>query len=882
MLLFPFYLFLCCLSRGRGQKSSLPFPSSPLCPFDDLQHYEDSIYSQNGEDGVILKLLSSLGTTNKYYVELGVEDGKQCNTRLLRERYDFHGIMIDGGHRNVDLNLFEEFITIQNILEIFQKYNVPHRFDLLSIDLDLFDWWILAKILGSFQYLPRVIVVEVNPTLGLSSQKFRYQFHEMNKRPLTVTHPITTNQTMWDLTRYSGANPKAFQLLGQQFGYEMVYCESCGVNCFLVQRDLIPSSCLRRDSANSTAHLPLPHISYPCFSTAANNNQRGHPPDMHLERVPLLIDSHLLTLATTDRLSLLAPSVALSYLERNKLDQRGPPELSRPLQSLFFVNQISLSDLITRLQSQLSSQRLLESFLEQVNEMTTAYDQRRGILSTTTTTNPFLYLELCDDLRRHSQTLCEEITASYSQLIIHSLIDFSAQSDQQGTFQTIRKSVEELVSRGLFFTPNDQFLLTLRSYVTLSHRLTHHPSRLHHDGLGDRRYAHSLQSAITAEGIEFYLSLGLSICDSPSSQAAHLTRILEMRESDSPQLLTILVSILKTELFGFAFGDSIISDDWFLAPHHSGDILPSVLDQIPPLLRVLFPPQYSSLTLPAFQSQSLISGSEICSRRASTTVMLIFNSLNTEDDERSLSIRQINHDLISASGCDNQLLSYLLGESHKKVEIASSTSNTTGLNFHDCLQNLLALSRGYLSESMRQVYSSQVHSAFQRIFQLTLLVPSTSESYSSFFFPFTSALWSGPLGTAHSHRQAKILIPLRHPSISLCLLLERSDSLVAAREFFEIYFQSILNSLKYYLRSGDPDTSPSGGRIFMSLVDEKGSHRHINQTHCKAADMEMEVPERILSCYHLLRDYYSHQQSEFMSVSEEMMRSLTHQCYEDL
>jgi hypothetical protein len=40
----------------------------------DLAESEKKVYSQNGEDGIIEKIFETIGTTNKTYVEFGVED----------------------------------------------------------------------------------------------------------------------------------------------------------------------------------------------------------------------------------------------------------------------------------------------------------------------------------------------------------------------------------------------------------------------------------------------------------------------------------------------------------------------------------------------------------------------------------------------------------------------------------------------------------------------------------------------------------------------------------------------------------------------------------------------------------------------------------------
>jgi hypothetical protein len=53
----------------------------------DLSLYEKKVFSQNGEDGVTMKLVDLIyngNNDNKFYVEFGVENGIECNTRILR------------------------------------------------------------------------------------------------------------------------------------------------------------------------------------------------------------------------------------------------------------------------------------------------------------------------------------------------------------------------------------------------------------------------------------------------------------------------------------------------------------------------------------------------------------------------------------------------------------------------------------------------------------------------------------------------------------------------------------------------------------------------------------------------------------------------------
>ena len=81
------------------------------CLLANLQHYEEKIYSQNGEDGILIRLLLLIGNKYNSYVEFGAEHGIECNTRILREYFGFQGLLMDGDNENEAINLRKEFIT---------------------------------------------------------------------------------------------------------------------------------------------------------------------------------------------------------------------------------------------------------------------------------------------------------------------------------------------------------------------------------------------------------------------------------------------------------------------------------------------------------------------------------------------------------------------------------------------------------------------------------------------------------------------------------------------------------------------------------------------------------------------------------------------------
>ena len=85
----------------------------------DLRFFEKRIFSQNGEDGITMKLLELIyngNNDNKFYVEFGVENGMECNTRILREKYNWKGLQMDGNNESNNINLQKEFITWMSLL----------------------------------------------------------------------------------------------------------------------------------------------------------------------------------------------------------------------------------------------------------------------------------------------------------------------------------------------------------------------------------------------------------------------------------------------------------------------------------------------------------------------------------------------------------------------------------------------------------------------------------------------------------------------------------------------------------------------------------------------------------------------------------------------
>jgi len=198
-----------------------------------LNFFEFQSFSQNGEDGIINEIFKRIETTNKYFVEFGVEDGMENNTLFLLNS-GWTGLWIEGNHRNYTkilktfnflisrgkLRVRKDLVTAENIEIILSAERVPEEMDLLSIDIDSNDYWIWS---GIKSFSPRVVVIEYNSHLGPSLRwvmKYEPGFAVRN-------------------TSYYGASLKSLEILGSEKGYSLVACDFTGCNAFFVRKDLV-------------------------------------------------------------------------------------------------------------------------------------------------------------------------------------------------------------------------------------------------------------------------------------------------------------------------------------------------------------------------------------------------------------------------------------------------------------------------------------------------------------------------------------------------------------------------------------------------------------------------------------------------------------------
>jgi len=134
---------------------------------------EVKVFSQWGEDGIIDYLLTSLNISKPKFVEFGVGEFKECNSRFTAESRNASVYMVDSNKNLVNsvkkLDLFwknslfpmTDFITPESAREhIINAKNLMGGIDIFSIDLDGNDYWIIDNLdLSGVS----IVICEYNP-----------------------------------------------------------------------------------------------------------------------------------------------------------------------------------------------------------------------------------------------------------------------------------------------------------------------------------------------------------------------------------------------------------------------------------------------------------------------------------------------------------------------------------------------------------------------------------------------------------------------------------------------------------------------------------------------------------------------------------------------
>ncbi|HOC60472.1 MAG TPA: hypothetical protein PKN70_11000 [Smithellaceae bacterium] len=194
-------------------------------------------FSQWGEDGIIDWLIERLPGLPRTFVEFGVENYRESNTRLLLFLRNWRGLVMDGTAECIsdiqrqdiywryELTAKCAFIDRDNVNELIETAGFRGDIGLLSIDIDGNDYWVWQAITV---VSPVIVVCEYNAVFG-----DRFQLTVPYRADFQRTHAHHSNL-------YFGGSLPAIVKLGEEKGYTFVGTTSAGCNAFFIRDDFAP------------------------------------------------------------------------------------------------------------------------------------------------------------------------------------------------------------------------------------------------------------------------------------------------------------------------------------------------------------------------------------------------------------------------------------------------------------------------------------------------------------------------------------------------------------------------------------------------------------------------------------------------------------------
>ena len=204
--------------------------------FSSLREAEFKVFSQFGDDGIIQYLTHRLAPLPDSFVEFGVENYRESNTRFLLLNNNWRGLVMDSDAASIDhiqhdeiywrhtLTARRAFVTRDNIDDLLKEAGFLGEVGLLSIDIDGNDYWVWEKLTA---INPVIVIVEYNSIFG-SDLAVTIPYH-----PNFARHQAHYSGQFW------GASLTALTQLAEKKGYSPVGCNSAGNNAYFVRKDKI-------------------------------------------------------------------------------------------------------------------------------------------------------------------------------------------------------------------------------------------------------------------------------------------------------------------------------------------------------------------------------------------------------------------------------------------------------------------------------------------------------------------------------------------------------------------------------------------------------------------------------------------------------------------
>jgi hypothetical protein len=250
--------------------------ASSMITYKDLLESGFRVFSQNDEDGILLRIFSHIGQTNKSVIEigsncsdsdLGIPENLSTNlivnhgwhgaifeidqTECDRTRYffardyatkHFH-VTTNGQHGYFSPLVIQQAISPENIDQVLRDVHDEPEPDLMVIDIDGGDYAVMRSMSA---VRPRVLVIEFE-------KRFRDRYSVVQ---------FDSNQFSKKWPQSGAASLTAWEKLLTSQGYTLCGIGSCGFNAFFVRSDIAVDKFHSLTSANAfDAHPILSKVS---------------------------------------------------------------------------------------------------------------------------------------------------------------------------------------------------------------------------------------------------------------------------------------------------------------------------------------------------------------------------------------------------------------------------------------------------------------------------------------------------------------------------------------------------------------------------------------------------------------------------------------------
>lgn len=202
----------------------------------NLHEAEFKVFSQWGDDGIIQYLIHHIDIDVKAFIEFGVDNYLEANTRFLLMNDNWSGLVMDGSDQNVnfirgdeiywkfDLTARSAFVTAEDINELIASAGFGGDIGLLHIDIDGNDYWVWKAIDA---VSPVIAIIEYNSLFGCD-------------RAITITYdPAFSRLEAHHSGIYAGCSLLALCDLAETKGYVFVGSNSAGNNAYFVRKDRV-------------------------------------------------------------------------------------------------------------------------------------------------------------------------------------------------------------------------------------------------------------------------------------------------------------------------------------------------------------------------------------------------------------------------------------------------------------------------------------------------------------------------------------------------------------------------------------------------------------------------------------------------------------------